>query len=86
MRSPTSLSGNSFVNILTGGAGGDVLNGGGGGDTMRGGLDNDFYVVDSTLDTVDEATLGGGVVDTVQSVGRLQPRQFGDVCLASSKT
>ncbi|PWR24529.1 beta strand repeat-containing protein [Zavarzinia aquatilis] len=60
-----SGTGNTLVNIVTGGSGDDTLSGGKGADTLRGGLGNDIYVVDNLGDVVDE-TDGGGV-DTVHT-------------------
>jgi Ca2+-binding RTX toxin-like protein len=61
------LLGGAGADTLIGGAGGDLLNGGAGADLLRGGTDNDVYVVDNANDKVDEATLGSGTGDLVQS-------------------
>jgi Ca2+-binding RTX toxin-like protein len=53
--------------ILVGNSGNNILNGLNGADFMRGGLGNDTYYVDSTLDTTDEVTGGGGAGDYVYS-------------------
>ena len=60
-----SGTGNSLDNAITGSTGADTLNGGAGVDKLIGGAGNDIYVVDSTTDTITEATNGG--TDTVQS-------------------
>jgi len=69
-----SITGNSGSNTLAGGTGNDVLDGGlghdrldggAGNDTMAGGAGNDTYIVDSLLDTIDEAADAG--FDIVQS-------------------
>ena len=62
------LFGNGGNDILLGDNGNDYLDGWTGTDRMDGGAGNDFYIVDSTTDTVIEATadLTGGI-DTVQS-------------------
>lgn len=57
------LIGNSAGNVLVGNAGNDTLDGGAGGDTMSGGLGDDFYVVNSSLDVVNESVNEGN--DTV---------------------
>ena len=58
------LTGNSSNNILTGLAGNDTLIGQGGVDVLDGGADNDYYIVDTATDTIQDS---GGVADTVQS-------------------
>lgn len=69
-----TLSGNAGKNTLLGGdgtdtlfgaAGNDKLDGGAGADTLRGGSGNDSFVVDDTLDIVEENANEG--VDSVQS-------------------
>ena len=59
------LTGNLGNNVLVGGAGNDTLDGGDGADTLRGGSGNDFYIVNSSLDKVEETVNSG--TDTVQS-------------------
>ena len=67
----SSVSGNDTLtgiggnDQLFGGTGNDSLTGGTGIDTLVGGVGNDIYVIDSTSDTITEATSGG--TDTVQS-------------------
>ena len=56
------LAGND---TLTGGSGNDWLDGGTGNDAMSGGAGDDAYVVDSSLDSVTEASAAG--IDTVLS-------------------
>jgi Ca2+-binding RTX toxin-like protein len=53
--------------ILVGNSGNNIIDGLSGNDVMRGGLGNDTYYVDSTLDTTDEVTGGGGTLDVVYS-------------------
>lgn len=60
-----SITGNSADNSLSGGDGNDTLDGGAGTDTLIGGLGNDSYQVDSTSDTITEASSAGK--DTVNS-------------------
>jgi len=60
------LRGRDGDDRLLGGTGNDELDGGTGADQMTGGFGNDFYVVDSTLDTVNE-TPGHGSRDWVAS-------------------
>jgi trimeric autotransporter adhesin len=60
-----TLIGNIINNTLNGGDGNDILNGDGGIDTLVGGVGNDIYIVDTTTDTITEATSGG--TDTIQS-------------------
>ena len=62
------ITGNAGNNALTGGLGDDTMIGGGGADTldggsgndsMSGGIGNDAYLIDNTLDTVDELAAQG---------------------------
>ncbi len=52
-------TGNTFDNVITGGAGNDWLDGGTGNDTLIGGLGNDIYTVDALGDVVVEAAASG---------------------------
>lgn len=54
-----NLVGNALNNQLTGNAGANLLDGAMGADTLTGGAGDDTYVVDSTLDVINES-LGGG--------------------------
>ncbi len=58
-------TGNDFNNTLTGNDGNNVLDGGLGNDILAGSLGNDTYIVDSSGDSVAEASSAG--VDTVES-------------------
>jgi serralysin len=49
------LVGNSANNILDGLEGDNTLDGGVGRDTLRGGSGNDYYIVDNTLDGIEDA-------------------------------
>ncbi|MBK8176445.1 MAG: calcium-binding protein [Rhodospirillales bacterium] len=60
-----SLLGMAGNDLLKGDAGNDTLDGGTGSDQMVGGTGDDLFIVDSTGDTVNEAS--GGGTDTVQS-------------------
>ncbi|HVZ43898.1 MAG TPA: Ig-like domain-containing protein [Ramlibacter sp.] len=51
---------------MSGTGGNDILDGGKGADTMAGGLGDDTYIVDSTLDVVQEPASGG--TDTVEAL------------------
>ncbi|MET0528253.1 MAG: calcium-binding protein [Microvirga sp.] len=59
-----NLTGNAVANLLTGNSGANSLNGGAGADTMTGGAGNDTYLVDNTLDVINEGASGG--IDTVR--------------------
>ncbi len=61
----TALSGtgNALANQITGNDGANTLDGGAGNDSMLGGAGNDTYIVDSSLDVVQEFTVSGGSVD-----------------------
>ena len=61
-----SLDGGAGADTLIGAAGNDTLNGGSGGDSMIGGSGNDFYILDSSIDEVNE-TLNGGGTDSVSA-------------------
>lgn len=50
-----SLHGLGGVDQLYGDEGDDLLDGGSGGDSMAGGIGNDTYVVDSSMDRIDDA-------------------------------
>lgn len=58
-------TGNGYNNKLTGNSNNNTLNGGIGNDTMAGGLGNDTYVVDSSLDVIQENLDEG--IDTIYS-------------------
>lgn len=58
-----NLKGGLGNDTISGGLGNDTLDGGAGNDGLAGGAGNDTYVVDSTLDTVTEASAEG--TDTV---------------------
>jgi Ca2+-binding RTX toxin-like protein len=60
-----TLTGNAGHNTLIGGRGDDVLDGATGNDSLIGGLGNDTYIIDSTLDVIQEADNQG--IDTVQT-------------------
>jgi Ca2+-binding RTX toxin-like protein len=59
------LKGNSINNNLNGGIGNDIFDGGDGVDNLIGGDGNDFYIVDTTTDTITENFNEG--MDTVAS-------------------
>jgi Ca2+-binding RTX toxin-like protein len=60
-------TGNALNNTITGNTANNILNGGLGSDTLIGGTGNDIYVVDSRTDVVNETSLFGTEIDTVQS-------------------
>lgn len=53
------MEGSAGNDTLNGGAGNDYLDGGAGNDILNGGAGNDYYVVDSTLDQIVEASSVG---------------------------
>jgi Ca2+-binding RTX toxin-like protein len=58
-------TGSSSNNIINGSSNADTLDGGAGTDTLNGGAGNDTYVIDSSTDTINEAT--GAGTDTIRS-------------------
>lgn len=62
-----SLVGGVGNDVLSGGADNDTLDGGSGIDTLRGGGGDDTYVVDSTLDIINETSALVNEIDTVHS-------------------
>ena len=65
-----NASGNGLGNTLTGNSGANLLDGGAGNDNLAGGDGNDIYMVDSTSDTVTEASASGGFDQVISLVGR----------------
>ena len=65
-----NASGNGLANTLTGNSGANLLDGGAGNDSLAGGDGNDIYMVDSTYDTVTEASASGGFDQVISLVGR----------------
>jgi Ca2+-binding RTX toxin-like protein len=63
----TSGTGNGLANTLTGNSAANQLDGGAGNDTLAGGAGDDTYIVDSTLDVVQEASGAGTGTDTVRT-------------------
>ncbi|PWS39080.1 hypothetical protein DFH01_07525 [Falsiroseomonas bella] len=61
-------TGNTLANAIAAGAGADTLDGGAGADTLTGGGGDDTYVLDSTLDRIQESA--GGGTDTVRTILR----------------
>jgi Ca2+-binding RTX toxin-like protein len=59
--------GNSANNNIIGTSLANTLDGGLGNDTLSGGDGNDYYIVDASLDSIQESSLAGGGVDTVES-------------------
>jgi subtilisin-like proprotein convertase family protein len=60
-----TLSGNAAANTLYGMRGNDRLTGLGGSDSLHGGKGDDTYVIDSTLDLIDEYREDASGIDTV---------------------
>jgi Ca2+-binding RTX toxin-like protein len=58
-------TGSSFNNVINGSSNADTLDGGAGTDTLSGGAGNDTYIIDSSTDTISEAT--GAGTDTIRS-------------------
>ncbi|OKH29180.1 calcium-binding protein [Chroogloeocystis siderophila] len=52
--------------LLRGLSGNDTLNGGAGVDVLNGGLGNDTYIIDNTLDIINESPNAG--IDTVRAL------------------
>jgi len=52
-------TGNSLVNVITGGVGNDTLDGGAGADRLVGGAGNDTYIIDNASDAIVETADGG---------------------------
>ena len=57
------MTGNSANNLLEGGEGNNTLDGGVGRDTLRAGSGDDYFIVDNTLDVIEDA----GGYDTVEA-------------------
>jgi serralysin len=60
-------TGNSLANTLVASSGNDTLNGGSGIDSLVGGVGDDYYIVDSTADRVEEGS-GAGVDSVLANV------------------
>jgi Ca2+-binding RTX toxin-like protein len=75
--------GNAQSNVIVGNAGANRLVGAGGQDTMRGGRGNDYYVVDSLDDKVEEMS-GEGVDHIESSVSMIIPVNVEDLTLTGS--
>jgi Ca2+-binding RTX toxin-like protein len=60
-------TGNELVNIITGNTAANILSGGAGTDTLIGGTGNDTYVVDATLDVIQETSDLATEIDNVSS-------------------
>jgi trimeric autotransporter adhesin len=60
-----NITANDLDNNILGNAASNTIDGGAGADTMTGGSGNDTYIVDETLDVINETATGG--IDTVKS-------------------
>jgi Ca2+-binding RTX toxin-like protein/uncharacterized protein YegL len=62
-------TGNTLNNVITGNSANNTLSGGTGNDTMNGGTGNDTYIVDVSLDVVNEVSTIATEIDSVQAAG-----------------
>jgi trimeric autotransporter adhesin len=62
-----NATGNELVNTITGNTGNNILSGGAGTDSLIGGTGNDTYVVDATLDVIQETSTLTTEIDNVSS-------------------